>query len=187
MEKENYNSYGNRKPNGKKPFQKPYKNFKQKRESLDDIIDRRNKRLTDFFKLCDISVRIIGDKNSPAIIYQDAYVLNAYVHNFELRFTDNPDNGNVIYTVKLTEKPNFDKNTIQQAILSYPKKSVYTIKLWGTSPTLMLSGYNFLNKEQKLGRYPVFSAYHPKIYFTQEKAEEIMAQLAEDGYECNLS
>ena len=154
----------------------------KKKEELSEVIERRNKRLTDFFKLVGISVRILGDENNPAIIYNDNCILNAFVHNFELRFTDHPTQGNIVYTVKLTESPNFDKNRVMNCINDFEKRPVYKVSVKNSEPPLYLSGYNFLNKEEKLGRYPVFSAYNPKIYFNKEKSDEICSELNNDGY-----
>lgn len=162
------------------------RNFKKKAYDKDDIVKKRNKRLLEFFKLCGLSVRLIGDENSPAMVYEDKYILNAYVHNFELRFTDSAFQGNVVYQVKLTAKPNFDRNKIISCIDEYQKREVYKVSIKDSTPKLFLSGYNFLNKEEKLGRYPVFSAYYPKVYFSQEKASEISNELNQDGYNVEI-
>jgi hypothetical protein len=151
------------------------------KEDLGEVIKRRNKRLEGFFKLVGLYVRIIGDENSPAMVLNDNCILNAYVHNFELRFTDNPVQGNVIYTVKLSGTPNFDKDRVISCVYDYEKRPIYRVLMKGSSPTLYLSGYNFLDREAKLGRYPVFSSYAPKVYFTKEKADEICRELNQDG------
>jgi hypothetical protein len=155
-----------------------------KKEELSEIVLRRNKRLNDFFKLLGLNVKVVQslkNANNPPMVLNDEFILNAYVHNFELRFTDNPIQGNVIYSVKLTEKPLFDKNKVLSAINDYEKRPVYKVYL-KTEPVLYLAGYNFLNKEVGLGRYPVFSSYQPKIYFNREKAEEICEELKNIGY-----
>jgi hypothetical protein len=157
--------------------------FKQRKEDLTEIINRRNQRIKDFFNLCGISIRLLGNKNAPAMVVEDKYVLNCYVHNFELRFTDNPMQGNLIYTVKLTEKPNFDKNKVLSCISDYEKRVLTKIQLKNTKPILYLSGYNFLDKENKEGKYPVFSSYVPKIYFSDEKAKDVIEELSKDGYD----
>ena len=167
-------------PNSRVPSKSIEKH--KKKEDLSEVIERRNKRIEAFFKLVGISVRVIGDENSPAIVYDDTCILNAYVHNFELRFTDNHNDGNIIYTVKLTESPNFDKNRVMNCINDYEKRPVYKVAVKGSNPRLYLSGYNFLNRTEKLGRYPVFSAYAPKVYFTKEKTDEICDELNVDGY-----
>ena len=155
----------------------------KRKEDLEEIIKRRNFRIKNFFEICQLPIRLIGDKNSPAMVLNDKYVLNCYIHNFELRFTDNPIQGNTIYTVKLTEKPNFDKNKVMSCINDYEKRQLYKIRLNNSKPILYLSGYNFLNKEEKEGRYPVFSSYIPKVYFSEEKANEVLNELSKDGYD----
>ncbi len=65
------------------------------------------------------------------------------------------------------------------------QNSDYKVVLVG-SPELFLSGYNFLNKEELLGRYPVFSAHDPKIYFKTEKANEVCLELENEGYDCKI-
>jgi hypothetical protein len=161
-------------------------NDKKKSEELKDLIERRNKRLDSFFKSLSIEYKIIGDENNPCIIYEDKYVLNCYVHNFELRFTDLPIKGNVIYKVKLVNNVKFDKNKIMSCINDYPKRSIYKVIIKNSFPELYLSGYNFLNKDEKLGRYPVFSTYHPKMYFSKEKANEIKDSLISEGYSVDI-
>jgi hypothetical protein len=91
--------------------------------------------------------------------------------------------GNLIYTVKLTEKPNFDKNKVLSCISDYEKRVLTKIQLKNTKPILYLSGYNFLDKENKEGKYPVFSSYVPKIYFSDEKAKDVIEELSKDGYD----
>ena len=157
--------------------------LRPRKNDLKEVVERRNKRLINFFSLCGYPVRLIADENSPAIVIEDKHVLNAYVHNFELRFTDSYNQGNIIYTIKLSENPNFDKNKVVSCIEDYPKRELSKILLSGSSPKLFLSGYNFLNKEEKLGKYPVFAAYIPKVYFTEEKAKEITDELTSLGYD----
>ena len=168
--------YVPKKPSGRLAYK-----INKKTEELEELVKRRNKRLSDFFKVCGLMVRVIGS-NTPSIILNDRYIINAYVHNFELRFTDNHTKGNTVYTVRLTEKPNFDKNKVTECIKNYDMLEINKISIVNSSPTLYLSGYNFLNKEERLGRYPVFSVYAPKIYFTKEKADEICNELNQDGY-----
>lgn len=156
----------------------------KKTEELSEIIIRRNKRLESFFKGLGLNVKVVQsvkNANNPPMILDDEFILNAYVHNFELRFTDSPIKGNVVYSVKLTEKPLFDKNKVLSAINDYEKRPVYKVYL-KTEPVLYLAGYNFLNKEVGLGRYPVFSSYQPKVYFNKEKADEICEELRNTGY-----
>ncbi|MHA3046529.1 hypothetical protein JSO59_004070 [Riemerella anatipestifer] len=65
-----------------------------------DII-KRNKRLQSFFENLNIPVKIIGDINTPAVIYKNKKVLSCYAHNFDLIFIDRPKNGTEIFRHKL--------------------------------------------------------------------------------------
>lgn len=179
--KENNKEYKGNSKGKKKPVRY------NKSESLEDIIARRNKRLVALFKLADIPIRIIGNENSPAIIYNEEKIMNAYVHNFDLNFMDAHYGGKTIYTVRLLDKPKFDRNKILECINNYPSNPVYKVKLIGTSNELFLAGYNFLDKEQGLGRYPVFAGYHAKLYFSDTKALEIAEELNGDGYNCMVT
>jgi hypothetical protein len=158
------------------------KKFTGKKLEANDVTERRNKLLIKFFRLIDLPVRLIGDDDKPEMLYNEEVILNATVNNFELNFTDSPTSNNVVYTVKLNENPRFDKNRILQFLTEYKARAIFKVAL-KTTPKLYLAGYNFLNKEEKLGRYPVFSGYNPKIYFTEEKAKEIVKELISDGYQ----
>lgn len=191
----NNNVSGNfkKKPYKKKPFinndsekkvvKKPF--FKKVAETPSETINKRNKLLVKLFKLIGLPIRVVGDKTYPDLIYNEEVVLNTFVNNFELNFTDAPKSKNILYTVKLNDNPRFDKNKILSCISDYQSRAIFKVAI-KTTPILYLSGYNFLNKEEKQGRYPVFSSYNPKIYFTEEKAKEIVNELIQDGYEAVL-
>ncbi len=186
-------SNNKKKPYKKKPFikndsekkviKKPF--FKKVAETPSETINKRNKLLVKLFKLIGLPIRVIGDETYPDLIYNEEVVLNTFVNNFELNFTDAPKSKNILYTVKLNDNPRFDKNKILSCISDYQSRAIFKVAI-KTTPTLYLSGYNFLNKEEKQGRYPVFSSYNPKIYFTEEKAKEIINELIQDGYEAIL-
>lgn len=167
----------------KKVVKKPF--FKKVAETPSETITKRNKLLVKLFKLIGLPIRVIGDETYPDLIYNEEVVLNTIVNNFELNFTDAPKSKNILYTVKLNDNPRFDKNKILSCISDYPSRAIFKVAI-KTTPTLYLSGYNFLNKEEKQGRYPVFSSYNPKIYFTDDKAKEIINELIQDGYEAIL-
>lgn len=178
---DNNKGNGNKKPSTYKG-KKFDKKFTGKKTEVNDVTERRNKLLIKFFRLIDLPVRLIGDDDKPDMIYNEEVILNAFVNNFELNFTDSPTSKNVVYSVKLNENPRFDKNRILQCLTEYKARAIFRVSL-KTTPKLYLTGYNFLNKEEKLGRYPVFSSYNPKIYFTEEKAKEIANELNNDGYQ----
>lgn len=148
-----------------------------------DVYRRRNELLIKFFKLIDVPVRLIGKPSKPFIIYNEEALLNAYVYNFELRFTDSPNHTNIIYTVNLSENPKFDKNMVLGCISGHKSRAIFKAYLENTNPKLYLTGYNYLNKKEKLGRYPVFSAYNSIIYFSEENIKEIISDLIKDGYD----
>jgi hypothetical protein len=140
--------------------------------------ERRNTRLARFFDNLGLPARLIGDANSPAIIIDDAIVLSGYVKNFELRFTDIPSHGQVIYTVKLLHQQIIDRDEVYRVILSSEHRSVYRISLESTK--LFLAGYNFVDKINSKGRYPVFSTVNPKIYFSEQSAKESVEAINND-------
>ena len=146
-----------------------------------DIL-RRNKRIVKFFKQAGINIRLIGRPDKPAIIWNDAFILSAYAHNFNLRFTDIPRGGSVVkeYKLKVSEKPN--PSEIVEILNACEHKPVYKIQ-YGLND-MYLAGYNFLDKENGEGRYPVFAKHQPKLYYSKTKAQEICSSLEEDSYRC---
>lgn len=155
-----------------------------KDQNLEKVIAKRNKRLERFFNLLfegtDIEFRIIGDKNCPAVIVNEEYCLSCYVHNFDLHFTNMPQNGEIVYSVKLQHNQQMDKEKLYQILEETEHRKVYKIE-YGESG-LFLAGYNFLDKENCEGRYPVFSRNHPKIYFDKTYAESIVADYEQQDY-----
>jgi hypothetical protein len=139
-----------------------------------EVIERRNRRLLEFFRLSGLTdVRIIGDENNPAVIYKNVYCLSCFVHNFELRFTNKPDNGEVVHVEKLTSQARMDKNELIAMLDKYEHRRVYRVKI--TDQQLYLAGYNFIDKSIPDTRYPVFSRFNPKIYFSKDYAVELCA------------
>ncbi len=136
-----------------------------------DII-RRNQRVVELFKHFDMPVRLIGDINTPAIIYKDLYCLCCYVKNFYLVFTDKPFNGENIGQIKLTKDIACTKEEIMALLERGEHRLVYKIKVKDTE--LYLSGYNFLDKDNLDGRYPVFAKFGYKIYFDKDYAQSIV-------------
>lgn len=143
-------------------------------ESLEKVIDRRNKRLKEFFIKAGLSIKIIGDLNTPAIIYNENWCLSCYVHNFNLIFTNKPDKGNEIKRFKLIQDPQVNSKEVIDIILASEHRKVFRIKLTGQE--LYLSGYNFIDKSKKETRYPVFSKFGSKIYFDKQHAENIIKE-----------
>lgn len=152
-------------------------------DNLDKVVAKRNRRLKEFFAAFSIKVRIIGDKNAPSVIWNDECALSCYVHNFNLHFTDEPFNGKIIKTFKLTEEVKAEMEDIKYAIGNANHRPVYKIYLKGSTPNLYLCGYNYEDKQNSIGRYPVFSAVEPKIYFSKEKSTDITDELRKFGYD----
>lgn len=147
----------------------------------DTIISRRNERLDRFFLLffegTDTQYRIIGDKNSPAVIVDESWCMSCFVKNFDLNFTDKPNHGQIVATVKLQKDQIVEHGLISDIIANAEHRPVFRIKYSGTD--LYLAGYNFINKVDKEGKYPVFSKKHAKIYFNKEYAQQIVESLDE--------
>ncbi|MFW5804525.1 MAG: hypothetical protein ACOCWG_04785 [bacterium] len=150
-------------------------------ETLEEMVDRRNKRLKNIFTINGINVRIIGDEHKPAIIRDEKIVLSCYVHNFDLNFTKEPFSDEIVKTVKLKHEPEITRYELEEVLGMCQHRPVYKVKLVGTD--LYLVGYNYLNQEDSVGRYPVFARHKPKVYFKEEYAQKIQRTLAEDSYE----
>lgn len=141
----------------------------------DTIITRRNERLERFFALLyentDTRFRIIGDKNCPAVIIDETWCVSCFVKNFELNFTDKPNQGQIVATVKLQKDQIVDNEHITAVIAQSEHRPVFKLRYADTE--LFLAGYNFINKNDLTGKYPVFAREHPKIYFNREYAQQI--------------
>lgn len=144
-----------------------------KPKNIEEIIFRRNTRLLEFLDVISVllrkEVRLIGDENKPSIIVNDEYCLSAFVHNFDLNFTDVPRNGNIIYSIKLEKIPVYDTQKLLNAINNAEHWKIKKIQYIGTD--LFLAGYNSYDKEDITTIYPVFSRHKPKVYFSIEGAQ----------------
>ena len=67
--------------------------------TTEEIIERNN-RVKNFFNQF-IDVEIYGDINNPAVIFNNKKILNCYVHNFKLNFTDKPKDGETLFFHKV--------------------------------------------------------------------------------------
>ena len=149
-------------------------------ESLEDMVARRNKRLKRLFTENGFDIRLVGDEQKPAVILDEKIVLSCFAKNFDLYFTKEPFSDDIVLHVKLTKEITVNQYDIQQAIDASVHRQIYKIKLMDTD--LFLVGYNYLNQEDSVGRYPVFARHKPKVYFSYEKAEEIFKLLEQDNY-----
>lgn len=149
-------------------------------ESLEELVIRRNKRLLHFFMSNGFNVRIVGDEQKPAIILDETSVLSCYVKNFDLFFTRAPFSDEVVRQFKLKHEPEVTPSEIQEVIDICQHRPVYKIRIAGTD--LYLTGYNYLNSEDGVGRYPVFAKHRPKVYFDFEYANKLAESLNEEDY-----
>ena len=152
----------------------------RKNESLDEMVTRRNKRLKSLFSRNGISIRLVGDENKPAVIRDEAVVLSCYVKNFNLHFTKEPFSDEIVKTIKLKQEPDINKYELIEVLEICKHRPVYKLKLASTD--LFLVGYNYLNSEDAVGRYPVFAKHKPKVYFDFEYAQSVAENLRSDGY-----
>lgn len=159
----------------------------KKHEDTPEFVERRNLRLLDFFNRNGFrgQVRLIGDENAPAVLYQDEYVLCCYVKNFDVIFTDAVFEGNEVKRYKLLEEPMKVREELVRLLADMPARKVYRIKLKTGQQIndIYVCGWNY---DDQKNRYPVFSKSKPKVYFTEGKAMELADELKGLGYECEV-
>ncbi len=156
----------------------------RKNETLEEMVARRNKRLKSLFSRNGVNVRLVGDEQKPAVIMDESVVLSCYVKNFDLHFTKEPFSHEIVKTVKLKHEPEITRFELQETIELCKHRPVYRILL--NKSELFLVGYNYLNSEDSVGRYPVFAMHKPKVYFDRTYAEKVADNLKEDGYEIEI-
>lgn len=166
-------------------------------DSLSVVIERRNLKLKMLFAKLGSNFRIIGNPNNPTVVMDESVVLSVWCHNFCVNFQDLPFKGNLLFSVKLTNHNTYSDSDIKKIInwLANPEyhRPAHKIaiacgdkEMSCSIPYLYLTGYNYINAEEKTGRYPVFANKCPKIYFTQSKAEEVLSELKKDGFDVFL-
>lgn len=156
----------------------------QREESLEQLVERRNKRLLRFFTEHGFEVRLVGDSQKPAVILNEIVVLSCYVKNFDLHFTKEPFGTDIVKSFKLKSESEASRYDIQEAIELCTHRPVFKIKLSGTD--LFLTGYNYQNSEEAMGRYPVFAKHKPKVYFDREFAEKMIDSLGKEDYSLEI-
>lgn len=156
----------------------------RRKESLVEMVIRRNKRLVSLFTRNGISVRLVGDPEKPAVIKNEETVLSCFVKNFNLFFTREPFSDDIVKTIKLKHEPEMNKYELEQILESCRHRHVFKLRLHGTN--LFLAGYNYINSEDAIGRYPVFARHKPKVYFDKNYAENIANNLKQDDYQIEL-
>lgn len=155
-----------------------------KDEPLEKLVARRNKRLITIFTSNGVNVRLVGNPEKPAVIMDESTLLSCYVKNFDLHFTKEPFSDEIVKTVKLKHEPDVTKFEIEEVIEMCKHRPVYKVGLRNSE--LYLVGYNYLNPEDSVGRYPVFAKHKPKIYFDKEYAEGVVQNLQIDGYDVDI-
>ena len=106
-------------------------------------------------------------------------------------FLNKNDFGTTLFSVKLNNSYNYDISKINNWLQTAQHKKLFKVALKISSdqseqPTLFVSGWNYTDKENKLGKYPVFSEYEPKVYFSEDKAKEIAKELKQSNYQVEL-
>ena len=144
-----------------------------------DFVKKRNYRLLNFFNSNGFSneIRLIGDENSPAILYADEFVLSCYVKNFDLIFVDSLVDGKEVKRYKLQEIVPAVKEELRQLIKTLPLKKTFRIRL--TNQNLFLVGWTKTSGEAS----PVFGKIKPKVYFDRNKAQQTADSLT---YNCEI-
>lgn len=140
--------------------------------SLDDMITDRNRLLEHMFKSNDFNVKLIGDKNQPAVIilnYLDRapFAIAGFVKNFKYNFTTKPFNGSITGTVYLTEfEVNVTRGTIVEMIERNEHREAYMLRMQNTEDEPMYLSY--LNHDSK---HLYWSKTDPRYFLDKEKAE----------------
>ena len=149
-------------------------------ETMEEMVARRNKWLLRFFTTHGLDVRIVGDAQKPAVVLNEMAVLSCYVKNFDLHFTKEPFSDEIVKSYKLKNDVEVTKLELQETMENCVHRPVYKVNL--TDTDLFLVGYNYLNSEDAIGRYPVFAKHKPKVYFDKEYAIKQVDGLKGDGY-----
>lgn len=147
-------------------------NRSNRTELTNEEIEQRNEYLKMYFSKLEQDIRLIGHIKKPTIVVNDLYCISAHVHKYNLFFTDKIYDGNVLTRLRLIEGMYISQDTFNTLLKQMERKMLYKIQYKDTN--LYLSGYNFRNREQQKGKYPVFSQYNYKLYFKKQNAEEVM-------------
>jgi len=91
------------------------------RPDLTPTIQKRNRRLQAFFNAKNLDVRLHGDAQNPLMVLCGCVGLSAYVHNFDLRMLDKPNQGEVMKIFKLTEIVQGTREEVVEWLQTYPQ------------------------------------------------------------------
>lgn len=153
--------------------------FKGDDNEYKKYLNRRNELLLAFLHANSINnIRIIGNAENPLIVYKDEYRLACYVSGMHLILL-NKINGEVLSSLTLNALKVIDAESL---LLDFIETSghgkIWKIQLKST-PGLFLTGYNYLDKTTKEGKYPVFAVFEPRIYINKENVQHAIKEFAD--------
>jgi hypothetical protein len=150
-------------------------------DTLDDVIQHRNKLLLNFFTANGINARLTGEDQKPYVVYNEAVLLSCYVKNFELYFVKEPNSNDIVRSFKLNNQVGNLTHELLETIGLCSHRPVYKIKL--ESPdNFFLVGFNFRTENHISVKYPVFAKHKPNMYFNKEYAANLVETLVEENY-----
>lgn len=154
--------------------------------NAEEFFKKRAFRIEKFFNQRGIPVQLKGSEENPMIVLFDGMVLSAYVHNFELRFVDRPDQGDLIESIKLTwdNVNNYPLARLIEILKEGEQTAGYRIRIKGTED-LFLCGYAHKERDKsilydKKELFPVFGKLVPHVHKSREMAEEILEKIQND-------
>jgi len=132
---------------------------------------KRNYRLQEFFRSKGYDVKVLGKIDNPAVVY-DGMVLNCYVKNFDLIFTNKPFNGEELFRVKLTHKISTEHDdAIEQWLHLYEHRKIYKLQITCNNKFMYYVG----KRENK----PAFST-DGFYFFNYDSAKEVAKELKQE-------
>lgn len=157
---------------------------------LEKMVKQRNDLLLHTFQhFLGNGVRVHGNVNNPKIILHNKWILSCYVHNFTINFCRDAERKEIDFRHKMTSNTpeNFpDQAMFKKWIDSAERSECFLIKV--DQEDLYLSGFNFIhqaNTGEKM-RYPVFSEYNPRIYYSMDFAEKVLQDIKDGGAPINI-
>lgn len=168
------------------------KPFVRKGEKIDGkFYERRERRIKALFS--GHKIRLVGNKDTPMIIMEigeDSYNLPCYLKNFDLILLEKRFEDKTFGTIKLTDDNcNQDNVMIQLKLKDWLSKSkvvalskVCLLTKNGNLP-LYLIGWNYINKSEAVGRYPVFGTTGEKVYVDSKDCQKVALELYDEGYD----
>ena len=155
----------------KKELQKPFPNRK---ETKQQVCARRNMLLREYFSQVKENIKIFGNPERPSLILDNSFAISAYVHNFNLNFTNKQYNGEIIASFKLTSGSMISQDAFNPILKQLELKKIFRLRYSNTD--LYLAGYNFKDPEGLKDKYPVFSRHNYKLYFNEDRVLEIIKE-----------